>query len=65
MSEILTAEHGQRGGDAVQNAFQVNVDHLLPVVDPELVKKRNWRNADVVDEHVEVAEALAGQLYEV
>jgi len=37
--------HGQRGGDSVENAFQVDVDHLLPVVDSELVEKRDWRNA--------------------
>jgi hypothetical protein len=30
MSETLLAEDRQRCGDAVQHAFDVDVDHLLP-----------------------------------
>jgi hypothetical protein len=36
-SETLPSENRQAGGDAVQNTFEVDIDHLLPILDTELV----------------------------
>src|SRR4029079_5265122 len=55
MSEILPPKHRQGGGNAVQNAFEVDVDHLLPVVDAQLVEERDWRYSSVVDENIQLA----------
>jgi hypothetical protein len=64
MPETLFAEDRQRCGDAVQNTFEVDVDHLLPIPDAQLVKGRDWPNAGVAEEHVELAMPLTPQLYE-
>src|SRR5439155_301774 len=42
MSETLLAKDRQRCGDAVQNTFDVDVDHLLPILDAQVVEGRNW-----------------------
>ena len=49
MSETLPAKNRKSGGDTEQNTFEVNVDHLLPIV----------------DENVELAVSLTRQLDEV
>jgi hypothetical protein len=51
-------ENRQRCGKAVQNTFEVDVDHLLPILDAELLEKRIWCNAGIVDENVELAVPL-------
>ena len=38
MPETLMAEDRQRCGDAVQNALDVDVDHLLPIRDAQVVE---------------------------
>src|SRR6266404_3083291 len=37
MSETLAAENREGGCDAVKNTFEVDVDHLLPILDTELI----------------------------
>ena len=65
MPETLFAEDGQRGSDTVQDAFDVHVDHLLPILDAQVVEKRNRRNAGIIDENIQFTESLTGQLDEV
>src|SRR6185295_7004554 len=62
MSETLLAENWQRCGDAVQDTFDVDVDHLVPFVDAEVVERRDRANAGVVDESVKLAVPLTCQL---
>jgi hypothetical protein len=45
MPETLLAEDRQRCGDAVQNTFDVDVDHLLPILHTQVVEGRNAHNA--------------------
>ncbi len=62
LSESLRAKHRQRRGDAVEHALDVDVDHLLPVFDTQVVKGGNGHDASVIDEHVELPVPLARQL---
>jgi len=57
----LAAEDGQRGGDPVQDAFEVDVDHRLPVRDAQVLERGDRADAGVADKDVEPAEALARQ----
>ena len=61
---VLRAKHRQRCGNAVEHAFDVDVDHLLPVLDTQVVERGNGHDASVVDEHVEFPVPLARQLDE-
>src|SRR6266403_6390647 len=65
MSETLLAKDRQRCGDAVQDTFNVDVDHLLPILDAQVVERRNWHNAGIAEENVELAVPLTCQLDEV
>ncbi len=38
MSETLLAKDGQRCRDAVKNALAVDVDHLLPILDAQVIQ---------------------------
>src|SRR5206468_2125485 len=62
MPETLLAEDRKRCGDAVQNTFDVDVDHLLPIIDAQVVEGRNGHNAGIVDENVKLAVPLTCQL---
>jgi hypothetical protein len=64
VARSLRAEDRQRRGDAVQDALEVDVDHLLPVLDAQRVQGRDRHHAGVVDQHVQAPEALTGQLDE-
>ena len=59
--EALLAEDRQRRGDAVQDALEVDVDHLLPVLDAQVVQRGDQPDPGVADEDVELAVALACQ----
>ena len=65
MPETLLAEDRQRCRDAVQNAFDVDVDHLLPLLDAQVVEGGDRPNAGIVDENVKLAVPLTCQLDEV
>jgi hypothetical protein len=62
MPEFLCAKQRQRCGDAIEDAFDVDVDHLLPILDAQVVKRGNGHHTSVVDEHVEFPVPLARQL---
>src|SRR6185295_2594583 len=63
--ETLLAENRQCRGDAVEDTFDVDVDHLVPFVDAEIVERRDRANAGVVDENVKLAVPLTCQLEEI
>src|SRR5438270_1653732 len=65
MSETLFAEDRQRCGDAVEHTFDVDVDHLLPILDAQVVERGNWHNAGIAEENVKLAVSLTCQLDEV
>ena len=52
MSEPLLTENGQRRRDAVKNPFDVDVYHLLPFLDAQVVEWGDWSHAGIVDENV-------------
>jgi hypothetical protein len=58
MSETLLAEDRQRCGDAVEHTFDVDIDHLLPILDAQVVERGNWHNAGIAEENVEFAVSL-------
>jgi hypothetical protein len=64
VTESLLAEHRQGRGDAIQNALNVDVDHLLPLLDTQIVKQRDRPDPGVVYEHIELAEPLTRQRYQ-
>jgi hypothetical protein len=53
---------GERCGDAVQDAFDVDVDHLVPFVHPQTIHGRKRHDARVVDEHVDPSVGLNGRV---
>jgi hypothetical protein len=58
MTAALLSEHRERCGDSIQNAFDVDVDHPVPLVDIEVVKGRQRHQAGVADQYIEPAEAI-------
>src|SRR4051812_11743301 len=49
--------YGSRG-DAVEHPLDVHVDHAVPFVDFQALKRRVWHEAGVVDEDVDPSESL-------
>src|SRR6478736_5228216 len=64
MSETLLTKHRQRCGDAVENTFDVDVDHVLPILHAQVVQGGDRPNAGVVDENVKLAVTLTRQVDE-
>jgi len=60
----LPAEDRQRGGDAVQDTAQIDVDHLVPLLDAQLRQRGEGPHTCVVDEHVQPAEGVECRLDE-
>src|SRR6185437_2683687 len=68
VAAALPPEDRQRGGDAVEHAPEVDVDHRLPAVDVEVGDGPDLADAGVADQYVEPAELLdrrVGQALEV
>ena len=42
----------------IEHSIEVDVDRLLPILDTQLIEERNWRNACIVDENIELAVPL-------
>ena len=55
---------GQDGGDAVEHASDVHVNHAVPLVNLEFVQGREWHYAGVVDDHIDLPEALQREIGE-
>jgi len=55
----LLRTHGwQNGRDAVQDAAQVDIDHLIPVIDADGIHRRQRHHAGVVDQDVDAPVAF-------
>jgi hypothetical protein len=61
MPKTLLAEDCECGGDPVQDALDVDVDHCLPLFEPQLIEQGDGANARIVDENIKLAVALARQ----
>lgn len=59
MAAALGPEDGQCGADAVQDALDVDVDHVVPLRGAQIVQGRDGAHPGIADEHVEPAEPLA------
>lgn len=57
MPGFLPAEDRQCGGDTVQDAAQIDVDHVVPCVDVQVLQWGDRPDAGVVDQHVEAPES--------
>jgi hypothetical protein len=55
MASSLTREHGQRGGDTVERATQIDVDHGVPILDAQRIEARYWTDSGIVDDGVKLA----------
>jgi hypothetical protein len=55
---FLPLHVGQRSGDSVQHALDVDVDHVVPLVDLQSFERRLRHQTGVVDHHVDPTEAL-------
>lgn len=60
----LPLEDRQPGGDPVQQAADVDVDHPVPLLDQQRVQPRQRHHAGVVDDHVDPAVPPHGLLGE-
>ncbi len=58
MPGFLPLHVRQRRGDAVEHALDVDVDHPVPVLDPQRVEPRLRHQAGVVDDDVDAAAGL-------
>jgi len=58
---LLSAKDRECGGNAVQHALDVDVDHLDPIVDTELVHQRDRADAGVVDQDIESTVGREGE----
>jgi hypothetical protein len=56
VAALLPCEHRERGGDAVEHALDVDVDHAVPLIDERLVDRREGHQPGVVHEHVHAPE---------
>jgi hypothetical protein len=58
MVGLLPLHVGQCRGNAVQHAFDVHVDHSIPLVDFEPLKWSLRHQAGIIDHHVDATEVL-------
>lgn len=59
---FLRFHRRQHGGDAVEDAANVDVDDLVPFVDFQLLQQRQRHDAGVVEQHVNAAIEVKGAL---
>ena len=64
MPKALGAEHGQRSGDTVQDTLDVDVNHLVPFFDAQIIKGCDRRDAGITDEDIQLAVPRTGQAHE-
>jgi hypothetical protein len=60
--ELLGAKQRQCRGDTIEDALDVDVDHVFPFVNAEGVEGRNRPDASVAHQDVQLTEALACQI---
>src|ERR1700722_1477093 len=58
MPTALSPEHRQGGGNAVEDAPQIDVDHRVPILDAQRVEARDGGDPSIVDDLVEPPEAF-------
>ena len=64
MTRPLRAEHRKRRRHAVENAFDVDINGVLPFIDPKFIKRGDWPNTGVADKNIQPTKSLAGQANE-
>jgi len=62
--DFLRDELGQHGGDTVQHALDVDVDHRVPVVGLHRRERRAGHDPGVEEDHVDAPEAVFCQLHD-
>ncbi len=58
MPGALPLAYGERGGDTVENALHIDVDHCCPVGKLNLGERRNGSDASAADEDIQTAEPV-------
>ena len=61
VAAALRPEDRQRRADPVQYALHIDVDHVVPLVDAQIVEGRDGAGPGIADEDVEPTEVLTGQ----
>ena len=62
MARLLRQEFGQYRRNAIEHAFDVDVDHLVPLVSLECGEWRIWHQTRVQENNVYAAKGVFGQL---
>ena len=62
MPAFLRLHRRQHGGNAVEHAFDIDVDHLVPLVHFQRGQRRHRHDTGVVYQHIDAAESLQGGL---
>ncbi|MNI80812.1 hypothetical protein D3C73_1373750 [compost metagenome] len=62
MPEPLLTEHWQRSRNSVQYTFYIDIDHILPILNAQLIKGRYRHHAGIVDQNIELAVPFTGQV---
>ena len=64
MTEALIAKDRQSRRDSVKETLQVDVDHILPIADRQVVEGSYRADAGIANEDIKLAKSLAGQTNE-
>ena len=60
MAAMLRLHEGQDGGDRVKHALDIGVDGAVPAIEIGHFEPRERHDAGIVDQHVDLAEAVDG-----
>jgi hypothetical protein len=62
MAAALLSEHWKCGGDTMEYAPDVDVDHSIPFIDLQFIEGRQWHQTGVADQYIESTEAILSRL---
>jgi hypothetical protein len=64
VARFLLLHVGEGGGDSVKHALEVDIDHLIPFVDPQPIQGRKRHHTGIVDEHVDPPVGRDGSVHQ-
>lgn len=64
MAALLGLKDRHDGDDAVEDAFEVDVDHGIPLIDAKVTHGRIGHDAGIIEDGVDPSELIHGGLYQ-
>jgi len=64
VATALSFHVGQRGGNAIEHALEVHIDHALPILHLASLKKRVRHQARIIDDYVDASVRLHSAVHE-